>query len=149
AEAFGQGTTDPSEAQDLLTQAKNQAENDPMPRMDAFDVMVEISKAIPSTVTHDIEEFEMQRGHVRIQGVVSSTADASLVKDKLAEHRCTNDAKIGKITQVVNSTRQKYVLEFDVKCPEDAGAKKKTATSEGAPAGESTGKKSGEEGPLQ
>jgi general secretion pathway protein L len=130
-EAFGQGTSDPAEAQELLTQAKNQAESDPMPRLDAFDVIVEISKAIPTSVTHDIEELDMQRGHVRIQGVVSSTADASLVKDKIAEHRCVQDPKIGKITQVVNSTRQKYVLEFDVKCPEDAGAKKKTATNEG------------------
>jgi general secretion pathway protein L len=138
ADAFGEGTTDPAEAQELLTQAKNQAESDPMPRMDAFDVMVQISNAIPTSVTHDIEELDMQRGHVRIQGVVSSTADASLVKDKIGEHRCTNDAKIGKITQVVNSTRQKYVLEFDVKCPEDAGAKKKTATNET----ETTGKKS-------
>jgi general secretion pathway protein L len=127
---LGEGTSDPAAAQELLTQAKNQAENDPMPRMDAFDVMVEISKAIPATVTHDIEELDMQRGHVRIQGVVSSTADASLVKDKISEHRCTNDAKIGKITQVVNSTRQKYVLEFDEKCPEDAGAKKKTAANQ-------------------
>ena len=129
-DAFGEGTSDPAEAQELLTQAKNQAESDPMPRMDAFDVMVEISNAIPTSVTHDIEELDMQRGHVRIQGVVSSTADASLVKDKISEHRCTNDAKIGKITQMVNSTRQKYVLEFDVKCPEDAGAKKKTAANE-------------------
>jgi superfamily II DNA helicase RecQ len=32
-----------------------------------------------SRVVHDIEEFDMQRGHVRIQGIVSSTADASLV----------------------------------------------------------------------
>jgi general secretion pathway protein L len=141
ADAFGQATTDPAEAQDLLAQAKNQAENDPMPRMDAFDVMVEISQAIPTSVTHDIEELDMQRGHVRIQGVVSSTADASLVKDKLSEHRCTNDAKIGKISQVVNSTKQKYVLEYDVKCPEDAGGKKKTATNETQPGGTDTEKK--------
>src|SRR6185503_19852078 len=95
-EAFGESTTDPAEAQDLLEQAKSQAESDPMPRMDAFDVMVEISKAIPASVTHDIEELDMQRGHLRIQGVVSSTVDASLVKDKISEHRCTNDPKIGK-----------------------------------------------------
>jgi general secretion pathway protein L len=137
-EAFGQGTSDPVEAQELLTQAKNQAESDPMPRMDAFDVMVEISNAIPVSVTHDIEDLDMQRGHVRMQGVVSSTADASLVKDKISEHRCTSDAKIGKITQVVNSTRQKYVLEFDVKCPEDAGAKKKTAANEADTAAKKT-----------
>jgi general secretion pathway protein L len=142
-ESFGESTGDPAEARDLLEQAKNQAESDPMPRMDAFDVMVELSNVIPTTVTHDIEELDMQRGHVRIQGVVNSTADASLVKDKIAEHRCTNDAKIGKITQVVNSSRQKYVLEFDVKCPEDAGAKKKTAAADTTGAG--TGKKVEEE----
>jgi general secretion pathway protein L len=129
-EAFGETTGNSEEARELLEQAKNQAESDPMPRMDAFDVMVELSNAIPSTVTHDIEELDMQRGHVRISGVVSSTADASLVKDKISEHRCTNDAKIGKITQMVNSSRQKYVLEFDVKCPEDAGAKKKLAAGQ-------------------
>jgi general secretion pathway protein L len=142
-DAFGEGTSDPAEAQEMLTQAKNQAESDPMPRMDAFDVMVAVSNAIPASVTHDIEELDMQRGHVRIQGIVGSTADASLVKDEISKHRCTNDAKIGKITQMVNSTRQKYVLEFDVKCPEDAGAKKKTAANDSE-----TKKPSTEEGPL-
>jgi general secretion pathway protein L len=137
-EAFEQGTSDPAEAQELLTKV-NQAEGDPMPLMDAFDVMVEVSRAIPMSVTHDIEELDMQRGHVRIQGVVGSTADASLVKDKLSEHRCLNDAKIAKVTQVVNSSRQKYVLEFDVKCPEDAGGKKKPAATDSETA--KTGKK--------
>jgi hypothetical protein len=32
-------------------------------------------------------------------------------------------------------TRQKYVLEFDLKCPEDVGAKKKTKAAQ-APAEE-------------
>jgi general secretion pathway protein L len=144
-DSFGETTDDPAAARELLEQAKNQAENDPMPRMDAFDVMVELSNAIPTTVTHDIEELDMQRGHVRISGVVSSTADASLVKDKISEHRCTNDPKIGKITQVVNSSRQKYVLEFDVKCPEDAGAKKKPATGQTDTSGATNGKKADEE----
>ncbi|HEY3494546.1 MAG TPA: pilus assembly protein PilM [Polyangiaceae bacterium] len=129
--AFEQATSDPEEAQNLLEQAKNPAESDPMPRMDAFDVMVEISKAVPASVTHDIEELDLQRGHVRIQGIVGSTADASLVRDNLATVRCVNDPKIAKVTQVVNGTRQKYVLEFDVKCPEE-GAKKKAATPAGS-----------------
>jgi hypothetical protein len=48
-------------------------------------------------------------------------------------------AKIGKVTQVVNGTRQKYVLEYDVKCPGDPGAKKKTtdkASGEPKPEGD-------------
>jgi len=127
--AFEQATSDPEEAQNLLEQAKNPAESDPMPRLDAFDVMVEISKAVPVSVTHDIEELDLQRGHVRIQGIVGSTADASLVRDNLATVRCVNDAKIAKVSQVVNGTRQKYVLEYDLKCPEEGGAKKKPAAA--------------------
>jgi len=127
--AFEKATSDPEEAASLLEQAKNPAETDPMPKVDAFDVMVDISKAVPVSVVHDIEELDMQRGHVRVQGIVGTTADASLVRDNLSTTRCVSDAKIAKVTQVVNGTRQKYVLEYDVKC-EEAG-KKKTA----APAG--------------
>lgn len=131
--AFERGTRDPDEAMSLLEQAKNPSESDPMPRVDAFDVMLEISKAVPASVVHDIEQLDLQRGHVRIQGVVGSTADASLVRDNIANAPCVTDAKIAKVTQVVNGTRQKYVLEYDVKCPEEGG-KKKTAANE-KPAG--------------
>jgi len=137
--AFEKATSDPSEADQMLELAKNRAETDPMPHMDAFDVMVELSKAIPTSVTHDIEELDMQRGHVRIQAVVGTTADASLVRDKVSETPCVADAKIAKVTQVINGTKQKYVLEYDVRCPEDAPPKKKAAAgdkteTEGSPA---------------
>jgi general secretion pathway protein L len=95
-----------------------------MPQIDGFDVMVELSKAIPDTVIHDVEELDLARGHVRLNGIVNTTADASLVRDKLSQHRCVSNAKIAKVTQVVNGTRQKYVLEFDVKCPEELPKKK-------------------------
>jgi len=53
------------------------------------------------------------------------------VRDKVAETPCVADAKIAKVTQVINGTKQKYVLEYDVRCPEDAaGQKKKSATGE-------------------
>jgi general secretion pathway protein L len=134
--AFEHGTTDPAEAGELLEQAKNKAESDPMPRMDAFDVMVEISKAIPMSVTHDIDELDMQRGHVRMQAIVNTTGDASLVRDKIADTPCVNDPKIAKVSQVVNGTKQKYVLEYDVRCPDEGGGQKKKSDkgtdSEGA-----------------
>jgi general secretion pathway protein L len=137
--AFEHPTADPNEAGELLEQAKNKAETDPMPRMDAFDEMVEISKAIPVSVTHDIEELDMQRGHVRIQAVVNTTEDASLVRDKIAATPCVNDAKIQKVSQVVNGTKQKYVLEYDVRCPDEAGAKKKPAAGDKPAGGETEG----------
>jgi len=124
-EVLGEEVSDAEQATELLEKAKSSDEVDPMPRLDAFDVMVELSNAVPSSVTHDVDEFDMQRGHVKINGVVGSTADAQLVAGKLGEHRCFQGAKIAKVSQMVNSDRQKYVLEFDVKCPEDAGGKKK------------------------
>jgi general secretion pathway protein L len=132
ADAFDKPTADPEEALSLLEQAKNPSETDPMPKVDAFDVMVDLSKAIPTSVTSDIEELDLTRGHVRVQGVVGSTADASLVRDKMAERPCVSEPKIGKVTQVVNGTRQKYVLEYDVKCPGDPGTKKKGADKDKA-----------------
>jgi general secretion pathway protein L len=139
ADAFEKPTVDPEEALSLLELAKNPTEGDPMPKVDAFDVMVDLSKAIPTSVTSDIEELDMTRGHVRVQGVVGSTADASLIRDKMAQQACVSEPKIGKVTQVVNGTRQKYVLEYDVKCPGDPGAKKKTtdkASGEPKPEGD-------------
>jgi general secretion pathway protein L len=123
--AFDSPVGTAEEAAALIEQAKNAAELDPMPHMDAFDTIVELAKAVPETVTHDVETFDMQRGHVKLSGVVASTEDVSLVQSKISEHRCVSAAKIGKISQVVNSTKQKYSLEYDVKCPEDGGGSKK------------------------
>ena len=36
-------------------------------------------------------------------------------------------------TQMVGENRQKYVLEFDIKCPEDAATKKKTKSAADVP----------------
>lgn len=129
-EVLGEEAMDAEHAAELLEKAKAVDEADPMPRLDAFDVIVELSKAVPSTMTHDIDEFDLQRGHVKINGVVGTTADAQLIAGKLGEHRCFQGAKIAKVTQVVNGDRQKYVLELDVKCPDDGAKKKKKADSE-------------------
>jgi general secretion pathway protein L len=117
-EVLGEEVTDGEAASEAVTRAQASEEADPMPQMDAFDVMVKISEIIPSTMVHDIEEFDMQRGHVKISGVVGSTADAQTIATEIGTVTCVKDAKIGKITQQVNSERQKYVLEFDVRCVE-------------------------------
>ena len=132
-QVLGESLTDPEAVQTALERAKSKEEPDPMPHMDAFDVMVELSDAIPMSVTHDIEEFDVDRAHVKINGIVPTTKDAQDLATKMAEHRCVTGAKIAKVSQVVNDSRQKYVLEFDVKCPEDLGAKKKPKATQ-APA---------------
>jgi general secretion pathway protein L len=130
---LGEELSDPDAVSEAIERAKGKDEPDPMPHMDAFDTVVELSSAIPTTVVHDIEEFDMQRGHVKVNGVVGSTADAQNIASEMAKNRCVSDAKIAKVSQMVNGDRQKYVLEFDLKCPEDSGAKKKPKASD-APA---------------
>jgi uncharacterized protein YqfB (UPF0267 family) len=91
------------------------------------------------SVTHDIEEFDVDHSHVKVNGIGPTTADVQKLAEKLAEHRCISGSKIAKVSQAINDpTRQKYVLEFELKCPEDAGSVKKKpkaaeATSEDKP----------------
>lgn len=130
-EVLGESLEDAESATLELDKIKAMDDVDPLPHMDAFDVIVEFSKIIPPTVTHDIEDFDMQRGHVKIQGVIGSAEEAQNVVTELDKVRCIRSPKIGKITKAINSDRQKYVLEFDVKCDEDGPKKKK---KEAAPA---------------
>lgn len=124
-QVLGKSTSDPSAAHEELLRLKSLEESDPMPHMDAFDVMVAISTAIPDTIIHDVEEFDMQREHVKMTGIVSTAEDAQKVANNLKEQRCFQDVKLSKVVQVVNSDRQKYGLEWDVRCPEDDQSKSK------------------------
>ena len=129
-EVLGESVSDADGASEALTKAQANEEADPMPQVDAFDVIVELSKVIPSSMIHDIEEFDMQRAHVKVVGVVGSTADAQSIASEMGKHPCVKDPKIAKITQLVNSDRQKYVLEFDVRCADDSAKKKPEKPSE-------------------
>ncbi len=124
-QVLGEPMTDPEAVAQAIERAKAKEEPDPMPHADAFDVMVELSNAIPLSVVHDIEELDVDRGHVKVNGIAGTTADTQNISSRMAEARCVSEAKIAKVSQVVNGDRQKYVLEFELKCPEDASAKKK------------------------
>ncbi|HEX9621024.1 MAG TPA: hypothetical protein VF989_12865, partial [Polyangiaceae bacterium] len=127
-QAFAEPTDDPERATELLERAQRREEADPQPKLDAFDVIMELSRAVSPDITHDIEEFDMNRDHVQVNGIVASAAQAQSIASALKEHSCIKEPKISKITQVINSDRQKYVLEFDAKCPEEeAGTQKKPA----------------------
>jgi len=38
-----------------------------MPHIDGFDVMVELSKAVPATIIHDVDELDVTREHTKIR----------------------------------------------------------------------------------
>jgi general secretion pathway protein L len=124
-EALAEDSSDPDHIRELLDTAAARAEVDPMPHIDGFDVMVELSRAVPTAIVHDVEELEVTRERAKIRGVVGSASEAQIIADGLKQNKCFSDVKITKVSQVVNGTRQKYLLESDLKCPEDAVAKKK------------------------
>jgi general secretion pathway protein L len=113
-----------------------------MPHADAFDVMVRISEAIPQSVQHDIEELDVQKGHVVVHGIAGTIPEAQSIASSLQTERCFSDVKITRFNQVVGGERQKYVMEFDLKCPEDVkGGAKKTTTGASSGAASASGGK--------
>jgi len=123
------------QAQDLLAKEVGLVDDDPMPHADAFDAMLRINDAVPPSMTHDIEELEVQKSHVVIRGVVGSIPDAQSIASTLGEQPCFSNVKIKSTTQAVGSDRQKYALELDLRCPEDVPhpVKKKGSEAAGAP----------------
>jgi general secretion pathway protein L len=95
-------------------------------------------------MVHDIEELDVQKSHVTVRGIVGSIPDAQAIEAALSDDKCLSDVRIKNTTEAVGTDRQKYVLEFDLKCPEDvkAAPKKKGDTPSGssAAAGSSGGK---------
>lgn len=131
-DVLGEETTDPDRAAELLSKKAGTADEDPMPHADAFDVMVRLSEDIPQSMVHDVEELDVQKGHVILHGVVGSIPDAQSIASSLKDERCFSDVKITRTTQMVGTDRQKYVMEFDLKCPEDvhdAKDKKKSSSA--------------------
>jgi general secretion pathway protein L len=135
--------TSAQDAQDLLTKEAALSDEDPMPHIDAFDVMVLLSEAIPTSMTHDVEELDVQKGHATLRGIVGSIPDAQSISATLSDERCLDDVKIKSTSQAIGSDRQKYVMEFDLKCPEDVrvAAKRKKGDASAASATASAGGK--------
>jgi general secretion pathway protein L len=125
-DVFGEETTSADRAKELLA-AENASEEDPLPHADAFDVMVRLSEHVPQSMTHDVEELDVQKAHVTIHGIVGTITEVQSLVTSLATEKCFADVKNTRNNQVVGGERQKYVIEFDLKCPEDqkAGKKKK------------------------
>ena len=105
--------------------------------------MVKLSEQIPESMTHDIEELDVQKNHVVVHGIVSTVADTETIRTNLKTERCFSEPKITRTTQMVGENRQKYVLEFDLKCPEDqkGGDKKAAGASASASAAAAAGGK--------
>jgi general secretion pathway protein L len=126
-QTLGERVESAEELTDILDKGGSSQEKDPQPELDAFDIMIELSKSIPVDIVHDIDEFDVQGDKVKLLGIVSATDEAERIKDELGKHRCFKQVTLSKISQVVNSNRQKYTMTFDVNCSADKKTPAKTA----------------------
>jgi general secretion pathway protein L len=101
--------------------------------------MVRISEAIPQSVVHDIEELDIQKGHVVVHGIAGTIPEAQSIATSLQTERCFSDVKITRFNQVVGGERQKYVMELDLKCPEDVKGKRSDKGTSGSASAAASG----------
>ncbi|MGZ3451335.1 MAG: pilus assembly protein PilM [Polyangiales bacterium] len=137
-EVLGEATSSTDRVAELLGNKGPINEDDPLPRADAMDVMVQISELIPTTkFKHDIDKLELVRqsnGSFRVvlQGIAPTGADVSTVESNLKAYRCFVNPTVTKKTKAIADDRQKYALETELRCPEEGGGPKKPAGSGGA-----------------
>jgi general secretion pathway protein L len=142
-EVLGESTGDVERVGDLLSKKSGAGgDDDPMPRADAMDVLVQISELIPTDkMKHDIEKLEMQKAssggfRVQISGVAPTVSDVTNIESLLKNYRCFQNPTVTKKTKAIADDRQKYTLEIELRCPEEGGgAAKKTTGSGASPAG--------------
>ncbi len=129
-DVLGEETSSAARANELLELATGAGDDDPLPHADAFDVMVKLSEHVPQSMTHDVEELDVAKGHVVIHGIVGSIGDAQSIASSLGAEKCFQDIKITRTNQMVGTDRQKYILELDLRCPEDTKAVKKKSSGD-------------------
>jgi general secretion pathway protein L len=142
-DVLGEETSSAQRVQELLAAQNAAIDEDPMPHADAFDVMVKLSEDIPQSMQHDVDELDIQKTHIVVHGIVGTIPDAQSIMTSLKSERCFSDVKITRTSQQVGGDRQKYVMELDLKCPEDVKTppKKKDASSSPSAGSSATGGK--------
>lgn len=138
-EVLGEEITEPDKAKEAIEAAPAKADDDPLPHVDAFDVMVQLSKAVPKETVHDVLEMDVNRNKVVLQGVVPTVGDAETIAKSLRENRCFKDVKIARTSQFTEG-KQKYQLEFELKCEVKKKAPAATAEPDGSAQPAASGK---------
>ena len=129
-EVLGEETSDPAKATELLEKGPA-SEDDPLPPVDAFDVMVQFAKAVPEKnakgepLVHDVAELDVTRGHATIQGLIPDTEAAlpEKIATAMREFPCFRDVRVQKTTKAGPDT-QKYILELELRCEDKKDSKK-------------------------
>ncbi|MBL8718065.1 MAG: pilus assembly protein PilM [Myxococcales bacterium] len=137
-EVLGEATSSPKRVEEILASKNPGGDDDPLPRADAMDALVQISELVPTgKMKHDIEKLEVQRQpqggfKVIINGIAPTGADVQTIEGNLKAFRCFNNPTVLKKAKAISDDRQKYTLETELRCPEEGGGQKKPGTPGGA-----------------
>jgi general secretion pathway protein L len=88
----------------------------PLPKATAFDLLGEISKRVPSSITVDITDLDIRPKKTTIRGTIDS---ATSVDDMVAQLKlidCFEEITKGPITEVSGGNKQ-FILTINSKCP--------------------------------
>ncbi|MCU0654954.1 MAG: pilus assembly protein PilM [Polyangiaceae bacterium] len=139
-EVLGEQTLEPERVKTLLEQGPGGKDADPLPPVDAFDVLAQLAENIdPSSLKHDLDEVDVQRGSpqsipkVTLHGVVPKVQDAEDLSTLLKQFPCFQDVKVVKTSQQIGGEGQKYHMEFELKCASPGAKKTPAGASSAAP----------------
>jgi general secretion pathway protein L len=114
-ELFGEPRMDAKALSTLLKKGFKD-EMAPLPQATAYDLMGEISKHIPTTITVDINDLDIRPKKVSIRGTIDSAASVDEMVTQLKQIDCFEDISKGPITEVSGGAKQ-FLLNINSKCP--------------------------------
>ncbi len=120
---FDEATTSVERAQSLLE--SGQQVQDPLPTMDAYDVLDAITAAIPQELEHKTRRLtieiddEARNGRFDLQGTVASIAERDTIAANLESHECFRDLEKGPTSPGPQNEGLNYRLEVNIVCPGD------------------------------
>ncbi|RYZ67120.1 MAG: hypothetical protein EOP08_03455 [Proteobacteria bacterium] len=139
-DVLNDSTHDPERIKTLLDQTAPGKDEDPLPQVDAFDVLAQLADNIdPGALKHDLDEVDVARAganaspRVTLHGIVPKVQDAEDLGTLLKQYPCFQDVKIVKTSQQIGGEGQKYHMEFDLRCASPS-EKKPAAAASAAPA---------------
>ncbi len=102
--------------EDLEAKLAPKKEASPLPKMTAYDVLIEISKHLPpkSEGKLDVMELEIEPKKVFIKAIADSSATIDSVQKKLKEIDCFTDVQAGRVDTV--SDGKQFTLTIPAKC---------------------------------
>jgi general secretion pathway protein L len=88
----------------------------PIPKATAFDLLGEISKHTPTSVTVDITDLDIRPKKTTIRGTIDSATSVDEMVTQLKQIDCFEEISKGPVTEVSGGSKQ-FILTITSKCP--------------------------------